>query len=210
MWFRSGRDATFFAGLQPTIRIRLQQILVLFTLFFLFVLLKCHETLFLQRVALRRIASLASCTHSLFRVLKKVDEAVSRGGNQMSVSGLYIQIDERTLWTTNMFKEQYNHYRDSDNKWSKPFNEWKKWFVNNASFISLEQFLENNWLKVKNAIDEKHTKFIKQFQNGESKSKIFLNYVYLFDDLDTYLKDVLWIDIDEIREISQKYRGGLL
>ena len=66
----------FFAGLQPTIRTRLQQVLILFTLFFLFILLKCHETSFLQRVALRRIASLASCTHDSFRVLKKVDEAI--------------------------------------------------------------------------------------------------------------------------------------
>ncbi|MDC0828334.1 hypothetical protein [Faecalitalea cylindroides] len=128
----------------------------------------------------------------------------------MSVSDLYIQIDEGTLWTTNMFKEQYNHFRDIDDKWARPFNEWKQWFVNNASFISLEQFLENNWLKIKNAIDEKHSKFIEQFQNGESKNEIFLNYVCLFNDLDTYFKDVLWIDIDEIREISQKYKGGQL
>ena len=55
----------FFTGLQPTIRIRLWQILVLFTLFFLFVLLKCHETSFLQRVALRRIAN-ACQLHSRF------------------------------------------------------------------------------------------------------------------------------------------------
>ncbi|MDC0828337.1 hypothetical protein, partial [Faecalitalea cylindroides] len=66
----------FFAGLQPTISIRLQQMLVLFTLFFLFILLKCHETSFLQRVALRRLALLAHCTHDSFRVLKKVDEAI--------------------------------------------------------------------------------------------------------------------------------------
>ena len=62
------------------------QMLVLFTLFFLFVLFKCHETSFLQRVALRRIALLASCTHLLFRVSKKVDKAnKSQGGNQMNL-----------------------------------------------------------------------------------------------------------------------------
>ena len=46
-------------------------------LFFLMLLLRCHETSFLQRVALRRLASLASCTHSLFRGSKKV-----RGGDK--------------------------------------------------------------------------------------------------------------------------------
>lgn len=120
------------------------------------------------------------------------------------MNDLYIQMDEGTLWTNDMFKDHYNHYRGVDEKWSKPFDEWKKWFTRENSFIKLEQFLENNWQKIENAIDKKHSDFIEQFQNGKSKSEIFLNFICLFEDVDTYFKDTLWLDIDDIRETVKK------
>lgn len=118
---------------------------------------------------------------------------------------LYINRDDGSLWTEQIFKAQYNHYQGEDEAWSKPYEEWKEWFVDGADgmpFVSLEQFLENNWFGIRNSIEEAHPGFINLFQNGESKSEIFLNFVCLFDDLDRHFSETLYLDMENIRDKS--------
>lgn len=115
---------------------------------------------------------------------------------------LYINRDDGSLWTNQIFQAQYNHYKGEDEAWSKPYEEWKEWFVDGADgmpFVSLEQFLENNWFGISNSIEEAHSGFIGLFQNGESKSEIFLNFITLFNDLDHHFSETLYLDMEDIR-----------
>ena len=121
---------------------------------------------------------------------------------KINFNDLYINRDDGSLWTEQIFKAQYNHYKGEDEAWSKPYEEWKEWFVDGADgmpFVSLEQFLENNWFGISNSIEEAHSGFIGLFQNGESKSEIFLNFVCMFNDLDQYFADTLYLDVEDIR-----------
>lgn len=121
---------------------------------------------------------------------------------KINFNDLYINRDDGSLWTEQIFKAQYNHYKGEDEAWSKPYEEWKEWFVDGADgmpFVSLEQFLENNWFEISNSIEEAHSGFIGLFQNGESKSEIFLNFVCMFNDLDQHFADTLYLDMEDIR-----------
>lgn len=121
---------------------------------------------------------------------------------KINFNDLYINRDDGSLWTEQIFKAQYNHYKREDEAWSKPYEEWKEWFVDGADgmpFVSLEQFLENNWFGISNSIEESHSGFIGLFQNGESKSEIFLNFVCMFNDLDQHFADTLYLDMEDIR-----------
>ena len=121
---------------------------------------------------------------------------------KIDFNDLYIHIDEGTLWTNQVLKAQYNHYKGDDEAWSKPYEEWKRWFIDGADgmpFLTLEQFLENNWVGIENSIEEAHSGFIGLFQNGESKSEIFLNFIAMFNDLDTYFSETLYLDMEDLR-----------
>lgn len=121
---------------------------------------------------------------------------------KINFNDLYINRDDGSLWTEQIFKAQYNHYKREDEAWSKPYEEWKEWFVDGADgmpFVSLEQFLENNWFGISNSIEEAHSGYIGLFQNGESKSEIFLNFVCMFNDLDQHFADTLYLDMEDIR-----------
>lgn len=124
---------------------------------------------------------------------------------KINFNDLYINRDDGSLWTEQVLKAQYNHYKGEDEAWSKPYEEWKEWFVDGADgmpFVSLDQFLENNWFGISNSIEEAHSGFIGLFQNGESKSEIFLNFVCLFDDLDRHFSETLYLDMENIRDKS--------
>lgn len=124
---------------------------------------------------------------------------------KIDFNDLYINRDDGSLWTEQIFKAQYNHYKGEDEAWSKPYEEWKEWFVDGADgmpFVSLEQFLENNWFGISNSIEEAHSGFIGLFQNGESKSEIFLNFIALFNDLDNHFSETFYLDMDDLRSNS--------
>ena len=115
---------------------------------------------------------------------------------------LYLHIDEGTLWTNDVFKEHYIHYQGADKEWSKPFEKWKLWFASNTWFIKLEDFLNMNWDEIKMYISRQHYDFFELFKNGQSKSEIFLTYLFMFDDLDSYFAEYYNFDIENIREFS--------
>lgn len=133
---------------------------------------------------------------------------------KIDFNDLYINRDDGSLWTEQIFKAQYNHYKGEDEAWSKPYEEWKEWYVDGADgmpFVSLEQFLENNWFGISNSIEEAHSGFIGLFQNGESKSEVFLNFVCMFNDLDQHFADTLYLDVEDMRAVSpvQEYGDAL-
>ena len=118
---------------------------------------------------------------------------------------LYIHIDEGTLWRDQTFRTHYNHYHGADEDWSKPYEEWKEWFIDGADgkpFLTLERFLENNWSEIEDSIKENHPSFLDLFQDGQSKSEILLSLIYMFSDLDHYFENNLYLDIDDIRAQS--------
>lgn len=115
---------------------------------------------------------------------------------------LYIHIDEGTLWTNEVFKEQYAHYQGADKEWSKPFEEWKRRFVSNSWFIKLEEFLNMNWDEIKMYMSHQHYKFFDLFKDRQSKSEIFLTYLFMFNDLDSFFSEYYNFDIENIRESS--------
>ena len=69
-------------------------------------------------------------------------------------------------------------------------------------FLTLERFLENNWSGIEDSIKENHPQFLDLFQDGQSKSEIFLSFIYMFSDLDHYFENNLYLDIDDIRAQS--------
>ena len=116
---------------------------------------------------------------------------------------LYIQRDYGVLWRNLDFETEYNDNKGIDNGiWSLPYEDWKKAYASYPVFVKLEQFLENNWFGIRNSIEEAHPGFINLFQNGESKSEIFLNFVCLFDDLDRHFSETLYLDMENIRDKS--------
>lgn len=119
---------------------------------------------------------------------------------------LYIHVDDGSLWNDTTFKATYNHYKwDLDEDWSKPYEKWKEWFINGANgkpFLTLEQFLKNKWFEIEDSIKENHPNYLDFFQDGQSKSEIFLSFVYMFSDLDHYFENNLYLDIDDIRAQS--------
>lgn len=115
---------------------------------------------------------------------------------------LYIHIDEGTLWSDQTFRTHYNHYHGADEDWSKPYEEWKEWFLqqsNRNTFLTLEKFLDNNWSEIEGSIEDAHEGFINLFKEGTSKSEIFLSFIYMFSDLDHSFENNLYLDIDDIR-----------
>ena len=116
---------------------------------------------------------------------------------------LYIQRDYGVLWRNSDFETEYNDNKGIDNGiWSLPYEDWKKAYARYPAFVKLEQFLENNWFGIRNSIEEAHPGFINLFQNGESKSEIFLNFVCLFGDLDRHFSETLYLDMENIRDKS--------
>lgn len=116
---------------------------------------------------------------------------------------LYIQRDYGVLWRNSDFETEYNDNKGIDNGiWSLPYEDWKKVYARYPAFVKLEQFLENNWFGIRNSIEETHPGFINLFQNRESKSEIFLNFVCLFDDLDRHFSETLSLDMENIRDKS--------
>lgn len=116
---------------------------------------------------------------------------------------LYIQRDYGVLWRNSDFETEYNDNKGIDHGiWSLPYEDWKKVYASYPAFVKLEQFLENNWFGIRNSIEEAHPGFINLFQNGESKSEIFLNFVCLFDDLDRHFSETLYLDMENIRDKS--------
>lgn len=116
---------------------------------------------------------------------------------------LYIQRDYGVLWRNSDFEIEYNDNKGiDDGMWSLPYEDWKKVYASYPAFVKLEQFLENNWFGVRDSIEEAHSGFINLFQNGESKSEIFLNFVCLFDDLDRHFSETLYLDMENIRDKS--------
>ena len=116
---------------------------------------------------------------------------------------LYIQRDYGVLWRNSDFETEYNDNKGIDNGiWSLPYEDWKKAYARYPAFVKLEQFLENNWFGIRNSIEEAHPGFINLFQNGESKSEIFLNFVCLFGDLDRHFSETIYLDMENIRDKS--------